>query len=167
MGLFSKKQDNIEDKKKPVKADAKPAVKTKPATEKKSEVKSEKTETSMKDLYGEGASKTVKTTDDKSKKQTRAYGNAHKILVKPLITEKAANLGVENKYVFAVYVNTNKIEIAKAIEEVYGIKPVSVNIVNVQGKTVRYGRKTGRRKDWKKAIVMLPKGKTINIYEGV
>jgi large subunit ribosomal protein L23 len=167
MGLFSKKQDNTEDKKKPVKADVKPAIKAKTATAKKSEVKTEKTETSMKDLYGETESKTVKTIDEKNKKQIRKYGNAHKILVKPLITEKAANLGILNKYVFAVYVKANKIEIAKAVEEVYGIKPVSVNIVNIQGKTVRYGRKTGRRKDWKKAIVMLPKGKTINIYEGV
>jgi large subunit ribosomal protein L23 len=167
MGLFSKKQDNTEDKKKPVKAEVKPAAKTKTDAAKKSEVKIEKAETSMKDLYGEGAGKAVKTTDEKSKKQTRTYGNAHKILVKPLITEKAANLGAENKYVFAVYINANKIEIAKAVEEVYGIKPVSVNIINIQGKTVRYGRKTGRRKDWKKAIVMLPKGKTINIYEGV
>ena len=121
----------------------------------------------MKDLYDGVESKTVKSTDEKTKKPVRTYGNAHKILVKPLITEKAANLGVLNKYVFAVGIDANKIEIAKAIEEVYGIKPVSVNIINIEGKNVRYGRKTGRRKDWKKAIVMLPKGKTINIYEGV
>ncbi|MEA3449868.1 MAG: 50S ribosomal protein L23 [Patescibacteria group bacterium] len=89
------------------------------------------------------------------------------MLVRPLITEKAANLGSEDKYVFAVNKNANKIEIAKAINEVYGIKPIAVNIVRVGGKKVRHGRVQGRRKDWKKAIVTLPKGKTINIYEGV
>jgi large subunit ribosomal protein L23 len=167
MGLFSKKQDNVDDKKKTAKADDKPSAKVKPVTEKKSEVKNEKTETSMKDLYNGNESKAVKSADEKIKKQIRTYGNAHKILVKPLITEKAANLGVLNKYVFAVGIDANKIEISKAVEEVYGIKPVSVNIVNIAGKNVRYGRKTGRRKDWKKAIVMLPKGKTINLYEGV
>lgn len=167
MGLFSKKQDNTEEKKKSAKTDDKPVAKIKPVLEKKSEVKAEKTETSMKDLYSGNENKTVKSADEKGKKQVRAYGNAHKILIKPLITEKAANLGVLNKYVFAVGINSNKIEIAKAVQEVYGIKPVSVNVINIDGKNVRYGRKTGRRKDWKKAIVMLPKGKTINLYEGV
>ncbi|MCD4761725.1 50S ribosomal protein L23 [bacterium] len=125
----------------------------------------------MKEFYGgktkagtlEKKEKIVKQGDIKKK----LPGQAYKILVKPLITEKAANLGSENKYVFEVSVSTNKIEIAKAINEVYGVKPVSVNIVNVGGKKVRYGRHFGKRKDTKKAIITLPKGKTINIYEGV
>jgi large subunit ribosomal protein L23 len=87
--------------------------------------------------------------------------------VKPLITEKAANVGAHNKYVFSVQKSTNKIEIGKAIHEIYGIKPEAVNIVNVTGKKVRYGRINGVRSDWKKAVVTLPAGKTINIYEGV
>ena len=49
----------------------------------------------------------------------------------------------------------------------YGITPVSVNIQNVRGKRVRFGRVRGKRKDWKKAIVTLPEGKTINVYDGV
>ncbi|MCU0679217.1 MAG: 50S ribosomal protein L23 [Planctomycetes bacterium] len=92
---------------------------------------------------------------------------AYRILIKPLVTEKAANLGAENKYVFAVAPSANKIEITKAVTQVYGIKPISVNIVRVKGKKVRYGRIRGERKDWKKAIIMLPAGKSINIYEGV
>ncbi len=123
---------------------------------------------SMKELYGE---QEVKIADSikpgKKEKKIRRYGNAYKVLVKPLITEKAANLGAENKYVFEVSTSANKIEIAKAINEVYGIMPVNVNVINVQGKKVRSGRLQGKRKNWKKAIVMLPKGKTINIYEGV
>ena len=63
--------------------------------------------------------------------------------------------------------DSNKIEIAKAVEEIYGIKPTAVNVIKTDGKKVRRGKYTGTRKDWKKAMVTLPKGKTINIYEGV
>lgn len=122
---------------------------------------------SMKDLYKEDDKGAVVSKSDKKVKTAKKYGNAHKVLVKPLITEKAANLGVDNKYVFAVDTKANKIEIAKAVNEVYGVKPVSVNIVRVLGKKVRHGRLIGNRKNWKKAIVSLPKGKSINIYEGV
>lgn len=138
------------------------------ASDKKPKTQNKKKE-SMKDLYG--GKKVTKTTakdkDVKPGKQTRQYGEAHRILVKPLITEKAANLGVQDKYVFEVSLKANKIEITKAIKEVYGIEPISVNVISVKGKKVRQGRTFGRTKDRKKAIVALPKGKTINIYEGV
>ena len=118
----------------------------------------------MKDLYqGQTAAEEAK----KSEKSASKSGDAYRILVKPLITEKAANLGTENKYVFEVSENANKIQITSAVNEVYGIEPVSVNIISVKGKKVRYGRHFGQRKDTRKAIVTLPKGKTINIYEGV
>ena len=139
MGLFSK-TTNSDD--------------TSVAEEKNSEVKA------VAKKKTEKVEKTVKTG-------TTKRGNAYSVLIKPLVTEKAGFLGHENKYVFEVAVDTNKIEVAKAIEEVYAIKPVSVNIMNRDGKSVRRGRTMGRRKDWKKAIVELPKGKTINIYEGV
>jgi len=93
--------------------------------------------------------------------------NAYRILARPLITEKATKSGDLNKYFFAVGESANKIEIAKAVSAVYGIKPVSVNIVSMLGKRKRSGRIIGKRKDWKKAIVTLPKGQTINLYEGV
>jgi len=92
---------------------------------------------------------------------------AYKLLVKPLVTEKAANAGVLNKYVFAVSIDANKTEVAKAIKEVYGVTPTDVNMINTKGKLVRFGRTMGKRKDTRKAIVTLPKGETINIYEGV
>ena len=117
----------------------------------------------MKDLYKE--EKAVKAVGDK--KSQNANGQAYRVLVKPLITEKAGFLGAENKYVFSVPKSINKVEVAKAVQEVYGIKPVSVNIMSKPGKNVRYGRTMGKKKDWKKAIVALPEGKTINIYEGV
>ncbi|MCF7820677.1 MAG: 50S ribosomal protein L23 [Candidatus Pacebacteria bacterium] len=93
--------------------------------------------------------------------------SAYKVLIKPLVTEKAANLSATNQYVFMVAKEANKIEVAKAVYEVYKIKPLGVNIVNNKGKRVRRGRQVGKRKDWKKAIVSLPAGKTLNIYEGV
>lgn len=121
-------------------------------------------ETSMKDLYTDG--KAVKVADGKEVK-TNKNSRAFRVLVKPLVTEKASHLGVENKYVFSVEIAANKIEIAKAIEEVYGIKPVAVNVIRVDGKKTRHGRMQGKRKDWKKAIVTMPAGKTIKVYEGV
>ncbi|MCK5211666.1 50S ribosomal protein L23 [Candidatus Parcubacteria bacterium] len=128
----------------------------------------------MKDLYRDKA-KPGKTSQKKvegkeAKKETKkkaGSSRAYRVLIKPLITEKAAILNTESKYVFSVATNANKIEIANAVEEVYGIKPIAVNIIKVSGKKVRYGRTFGKRKNWKKAIVALPKGKSINIYEGV
>lgn len=119
---------------------------------------------SMKDLYS-GDEKPVKANDN-VKKEVKSE-KAFRVLIKPLVTEKASREGVANKYFFAVSLKTNKIEITKAIKDVYGIKPEKVNIVNMKGKEVRFGRTMGKRKDWKKAIVTLPEGKTIKVYEGV
>lgn len=161
MGIFSRKKDNKntevkKSKEKSVKDDIKPAGK--PVAEESK---------SMKDLYEGGGSASKEVKSGKTEKQARKFGQAHKVLIKPVVTEKAANLGSFNKYVFIVAPEANKIEIAKAIKEVYGIKPLNVNIIRNKGKVIRYGRTKGKRKDFKKAIVLLPAGKTINIYEGV
>ncbi len=163
MSIFGKK---TEDK-------AKAAAKPEPVKGGKAPATEEKKTQSMKDLYSTPAVAssaklgTSKSKDVKKGEVRASYGNAYRILVKPLVTEKVSNLGVLNKYVFAVAPEANKIEIAKAVKEVYGIKPVGVNIINRLGKKARYGRISGWRKDWKKAIVTLPKGQTIKIYEGV
>ena len=117
-------------------------------------------EGSMKDLYT--ASGEMKKKDDK-----KISGQAYRVLIKPMITEKASALGASNQYVFMVGINTNKIQVAKAIQEVYGVKPLSVNIIKVKGKKVSRGRITGKRKDFKKAVITLKKGDTISVYEGV
>ncbi len=117
---------------------------------------------SMKDLYAE----TPKTAT-KTKTSVIKYSASSHFLVKPLITEKATHLASENKYVFVVSIKANKIEVAKAIQAVYGVKPTDVNIVNMKGKRVARGKVRGQRKDWKKAVVTLAKGETIKIYEGV
>jgi len=121
---------------------------------------------SMKDLYSESSSKTAKTAGPKSKSSLK-HEASYRLLIKPLITEKATNLSAENKYVFVVSNRANKIMIVKAIEATYGVKPTAVNIINRAGKKVSRGRISGQRKDWKKAIITLKKGETIKIYEGV
>ena len=121
---------------------------------------------SMKDLYS-GAEAAKTKTAAKAGEKKSVFGNAYKIIMKPLVTEKVSGLGALNKYVFAVAKNTNKIEVAKAIKEIYGIKPIGVNVIRMSGKKARYGRISGQRKDWKKAIITLPKGQTIKVYEGV
>jgi len=156
MGLFNKK---TEEKKQP-------AVKSAKVKDAKSSVKTETEVKSMKDLYGTAEAEKAKPAAKGGQKKS-IHGYAYKIIMKPLVTEKVSGLGALNKYVFAVAKNANKIEVAKAIKEIYGIRPVGVNVIRMIGKKARYGRISGRRKDWKKAIVTLPKGETIKIYEGV
>ncbi|MGI6347859.1 MAG: 50S ribosomal protein L23 [Patescibacteria group bacterium] len=131
-------------------------------TDKKASAKNKKSSSdSMKDLYEEKADVVKKSTN------IRVSSRADRVLLRPLVTEKATNLGELNQYVFVVADKANKIEVAKAIYDVYKVKPLSVNIVKVKGKKVSRGRISGRRKDFKKAVVTLKKGETISVYEGV
>lgn len=91
----------------------------------------------------------------------------YKNIIKPLVTEKSASLSSMNKYVFVVKASMNKIEIRKAIKDMYGMKPENVRVMNVSGKNVRYGKTKGKTKSWKKAIVSLRQGDKIEVYEGV
>ncbi len=110
------------------------------------------------------AKKEVKPVDDMAPSKKRAiYG----ILIKPLITEKTTLLASSNQFVFAVNMKANKLQVAQAVESRYGIKPLGVNILKNKGNVVRFGKNWGRTKDWKKAIVTLPKGKSIAIQEGI
>ena len=89
---------------------------------------------------------------------------ARDILIRPLITEKSTELMAEGKYVFVVDKKANKIEIAKAVKEIFNVKVDKVNTVNVKGKTKRVGRTVGKRPDFKKAIVKLAAGETIEFF---
>ena len=91
---------------------------------------------------------------------------ARDILVRPLITERTTQLMAEGKYVFVVAKAANKIEIAKAVSEIFKVKVAKVNTVNVIGKEKRRGRTQGKRPDYKKAIVKLAPGETIEFFEG-
>ena len=100
----------------------------------------------------------------KAGKQT---GLSYKWILRPVITEKATYLGGENKYIFEVALKANKIEIRKAINKLYGVDVIKVNIVRSRGKKVTYGRITGTTKRTKKAIITLKPGQSISVYEGV
>lgn len=91
--------------------------------------------------------------------------DARDILIRPLITEKTTALMETGKYVFMVAPTANKVEIAKAVAEIFKVKVESVNTVNVMGKVKRMGRNLGKRSDYKKAIVKLAAGETIEFFE--
>jgi large subunit ribosomal protein L23 len=88
-------------------------------------------------------------------------------ILRPLVTEKAAVVASQGQYSFVVAPNANRVAVRAAVKAMYGVLPTSVNIQRVRGKAVRFGRSMGQRAAWKKAIVTLPKGKTIDVYEGV
>lgn len=110
---------------------------------------------------------TEKKSESKAKVKLADHSLAFKILVKPLVTEKSAVAESKNKYSFIVIKSANKNQIKTAIEEVYGVKPSQVNVANIEGRRVRFGRSMGKRNDYKKAIVTLPEGKTLDIHSGV
>ena len=93
---------------------------------------------------------------------------AQDIIIKPIITEKSMSGLQENKYTFKVAKNANKIEIAKAVEELFGVKVASVNTMNCRGRSKRVGMSRGVTPSWKKAIVTLAEGsKTIEFFDGM
>ncbi len=90
--------------------------------------------------------------------------DVYDIIIAPMITEKNNELAAAGKYVFKVNPKAEKIEIGRAVEQLFNVKVKSVNVMNYLGKTRRAGRavKPGRRPDWKKAVVTLSEG-TIEI----
>lgn len=94
--------------------------------------------------------------------------NLHSIIVRPLVTEKSTEkLEREGAYSFVVDKDANKVEIARAIESLFNVKVSDVRTMQYRGKERRMGRYIGRRAAWKKAIVKLREGDTIEIFEGV
>jgi large subunit ribosomal protein L23 len=92
---------------------------------------------------------------------------ARDIIIKPVVTEKTMNLLADNKYTFLVDKRANKVEIKKAVEEIFKVKVDSVTTMNVQGKKKRMGRFEGRRPSRKKAVVSLKPGHRITLFEGM
>lgn len=87
------------------------------------------------------------------------------IIVRPIVTEKSTDLqSQQNKYVFEVTKKANKIEVRKAVEMVFGVRVSNVRTMVVRGDVRRVGRFFGRRPFWKKAIVTLNEGDSIDFY---
>jgi large subunit ribosomal protein L23 len=91
----------------------------------------------------------------------------HRTIVRPIMTEKSsAGYQERGEYMFEVAPDANKPAIRQAIERLFGVKVTGVWTSNVRGKTRRVGKSTGRRPNWKKAIVKLRQGDTIDVFEG-
>ena len=93
---------------------------------------------------------------------------AYDVIIKPVITEKSMMGVAEKKYVFQVAKDANKLEIKKAVEEIFSVKVDSVNTMNVSGKVKRMGVHVGKTASWKKAVVQLSAdSKALEIFEGM
>ena len=91
----------------------------------------------------------------------------HETIVRPLITEKtSAAFQDRGEYAFEVHPDATKPQIRSAIEDLFGVKVTDVWTSNQRGKEKRVGRSAGRRPNWKKAIVKLREGDSIEIFEG-
>ena len=92
---------------------------------------------------------------------------AYDIIRKPIITEHSMDQIADRKYTFEVAKSANKIEIKKAVEEIFKVEVEKVTTMNYNGKPKRQGVFAGKRADWKKAVVKLKEGsKTIELFEG-
>ena len=94
--------------------------------------------------------------------------NGYDVILKPIITEQSMDMSADKKYVFRVADTANKTEVRQAVEDIFGVEVVKVNIMNVNGKVKRMGRTVGRTASYKKAIVTLAKdSKEIEIFRGL
>ena len=93
---------------------------------------------------------------------------AHDIIIRPIISEQSMAQIADRKYTFVVAKSANKIEIKKAVEEIFGVNVEKVTTLNMAGKIKRMGRYEGRRAAWKKAVVKLTESsKTIEFFDGM
>jgi len=141
---FLKRKKELEKVKKPVKKSGKVSVnKSEESTIEKSEKVEEKIET-------------VKTGKSK--------GFSYNIIKEPHISEKATDLAEKNKYTFKVYANSNKPEIKKSVEGIYGVNVLDVNIIKAPHKKRRLGKTQGFKKGFIKAVVTIKEGQKIEIF---
>ena len=129
-------------------------------------------------------SKTKKESDEKAEKKDATVAveekknnktvsaplggeNAHTVLIRSLVSEKSTMQESMGQYTFVVAKDANKVAIKNAIQQVYGVMPKRIRVMHYEGKRMRFGKNKGKRSDWKKAVAYLPKGKSIDIHEGV
>ena len=93
---------------------------------------------------------------------------SHEIIIRPLITEKTSiQKELHNQLSFEVDRRANRIEIKQAVESIFNVRVAAVKTMQITGKTKQRVRITGKRRDWKKAIVKLMPGERIDFFEGV
>ncbi len=94
--------------------------------------------------------------------------NYYDMIIRPVVTEKTTEQKEgDNQITFEVNPKTNRIEVKRAIENIFNVKVETVRTMNVKGKVKRRGRVIGKRKNWKKAIVTLMPGQRIDFFDGV
>lgn len=92
----------------------------------------------------------------------------YQVLKRPLVTEKGTKQKEQaNQIAFEVDRRANKILVRNAVENIFKVKVIGVKVINVKGKERRIGRNVGKKPDWKKAIVRIAPGETIEFFEGV
>lgn len=90
----------------------------------------------------------------------------YEVLRRPIVTEKATLIAEEGQYAFEVAMEANKAMVKEAIEKRFGVNVLKVNVMRMPGKTRRFGRRISQTPGWKKAIVSLAPGQTIEVFEG-
>lgn len=93
--------------------------------------------------------------------------NPYEVLKRPIVTEKSTQQGEQGRYTFEVHPDANKHQVKDAVEKIFEVTVVAVNIISVPGKRRRYGRHLSTPRSWKKATVKLAQGQSIGFFEGV
>lgn len=105
--------------------------------------------------------------EKKAKKGGVVSKKSLEIIIGPIVSEKAAHLSQQNVVVLKVRRDANRVAVRNAVRELYKVTPTRVNIISVRGNWVRFGRFEGKQGDYKKALVYLPKGTSLDLFEGV
>ena len=92
--------------------------------------------------------------------------HASQVILTPIVSEKSYEASTRGRYTFKVHPDAHKTQIRQAVEELFSVKVESVNVIKVQAKPKRRGAFRGTRPGWKKAVVQLRAGDTIEIFEG-
>ena len=106
-------------------------------------------------------------SDAKPAKPIISKERMYQTILSPLITEKATALSEQNQVVFKVPIDATKPEIKAAVEGLFNVKVLAVNTLVVKGKTKRFRGRQGQRSDWKKAMVRLAEGQSIDLTTGL
>lgn len=138
--------------------------KIKPVEIKKTEAGEARTKAIEPEREAEKGTAKPKTRPSRAKKAEESKtSEAYRVLKTPQVTEKATDLTKENQYIFKVFPRTNKTEIKRAINELYGVDVSGVKIIKVPAKRRKIGRISGWRKGYKKAIIRLKEGQKIEV----
>ena len=117
----------------------------------------------LKDIFKKEVKKPEVPAVPKIKKEGKKFSRSWQALRSPHVTEKASVLAAKNDYVFKVFSRTNKKEVSRAVESIFGVDVLDVKIINVPERKRRLGKIKGNRPGYKKAVVRIKEGQKIEI----